>query len=228
MSVYQKLQAARLELINSGIKKTGHNSYGGWNYYELGDFIPTVHRLFDALGLCGVVTFGETATLTIYDTEFTDQKIEFSTPIVYAEAAKGQPIQMLGSTHTYLRRYLWLLALELVEADAVDAAPQQERSEPIKIAPKAVKPPAKIEGKEGEWQLKIKTNPEADLQGWIDIVRQSVGIMLSAAKDEKDVMDIFKNNRVIFDRLKADSLDDHVDIMADFKKAKDGFKKEPA
>jgi hypothetical protein len=33
MSVYRKLQAARLDLINSGIKKTGHNSYGGWNYY---------------------------------------------------------------------------------------------------------------------------------------------------------------------------------------------------
>ena len=228
MSVYRKLQAARLELINSGIKKTGHNSYGGWNYYELGDFIPTVHRLFDMVGLCGVVTFGETATLTVYDTEFTDQKIEFSTPIVYAEAAKGQPIQMLGSTHTYLRRYLWLLALELVEADAVDAAPQQERAEPIKIAPATVKPPAKIDGKEGAWQLKIKTEPEADLQEWVDTVKSAVGIMLKVAQNEKDVMDIFKNNRIIFDRLKADSLDDHVDVMADFKKAKDGFKKEPA
>lgn len=225
MSVYRKLQTTRLELVNSGIKKTGHNSYGGWNYYELGDFIPTVHRLFDAVGLCGVVTFGETATLTIYDTEFTDQKIEFSTPIVYAEAAKGQPIQMLGSTHTYLRRYLWLLAMELVEADAVDSAPQQEHAAPIKIAPK---PPAKIEGKEGAWQLKIKADPEADLQDWIDTVKHAVGIMLGTAKNEKDVMDIFKNNRVIFDRLKADSLDDHVDMMADFKKAKDGFKKEPA
>ena len=227
MSVYRKLQSARLELINSGIKKTGHNSYGGWHYYELGDFIPTVHKLFDAVGLCGVVTFGEAATLTIYDTEFTDQKIEFSTPIVYAEAAKGQPIQMLGSTHTYLRRYLWLLAMELVEADAVDAAPQQERAEPIKIAPKA-KPPAKIEGKEGEWQLKIKADPDADLQNWIDIVKQSVDIMLGTSKNEKDVMDIFKNNRVIFDRLKADSPDDHATLMADFKKTKDGFKKEPA
>jgi hypothetical protein len=227
MSVYRKLQAARLELVNSGIKKTGHNSYGGWNYYELGDFIPTVHRLFDMVGLCGVVTFNEVATLTVYDTEFTDQKIEFSTPIVYAEAAKGQPIQMLGSTHTYLRRYLWLLAMELVEADAVDAAPQQERAEPIKIAPKA-KPPTKIEGKEGPWQLKIKADPEADLQGWIDTVKQAVDIMLGTAKDEKDVMDIFKNNRVIFDRLKADSPDDHTALMADFKKTKDGFKKEPA
>lgn len=225
MSVYRKLQAARLELINSGIKKTGHNSYGGWNYYELGDFIPTVHRLFDMVGLCGVVTFGETATLTIYDTEFTDQKIEFATPIVYAEAAKGQPIQMLGSTHTYLRRYLWLLAMELVEADAVDSAQQQEHAAPIKIAPK---PPAKIEGKEGAWQLKIKTEPEADLQEWVDTVKSAVGIMLKVAQNEKDVMDIFKNNRVIFDRLKADSLDDHVDVMADFKKAKDSFKKELA
>ena len=223
MSVYRKLQATRLELVNSNIKKTGHNAYGGWSYYELGDFIPTVHRLFDAVGLCGVVTFGETATLTIYDTEFTDQKIEFSTPIVYAEAAKGQPIQMLGSTHTYLRRYLWLLAMELVEADAVDSAQQQERAEPIKIAPK---PPAKIEGKEGAWQLKIKSDPEADLQNWIDTVKQATNIMLSAAKDERDVMDIFKNNRVIFDRLKADSLDDHAALMADFKKAKDGMKKE--
>jgi hypothetical protein len=223
MSVYRKLQATRLELVNSGIKKTGHNSYGGWNYYELGDFIPTVHKLFDAVGLCGVVTFGETATLTIYDTEFTDQKIEFSTPIVYAEAAKGQPIQMLGSTHTYLRRYLWLLAMELVEADAVDSAPQQEHAAPIKIAPK---PPAKIEGKEGAWQLKIKADPEADLQDWIDTVKHAVGIMLGTAKNEKDVMDIFKNNRVIFDRLKADSPDDHAALMADFKKAKDGFKKE--
>jgi hypothetical protein len=135
------------------------------------------------------------------------------------------PIQMLGSTHTYLRRYLWLLAMELVEADAVDSAQQQEHAAPIKIAPK---PPAKIEGKEGAWQLKIKTEPEADLQEWVDTVKSAVGIMLKVAQNEKDVMDIFKNNRVIFDRLKADSLDDHVDVMADFKKAKDSFKKELA
>jgi len=68
MSVYRKLQSARLELVNSGIKKTGHNTYGGWKYYELGDFIPTVHKLFDAVGLCGVVTFNDVATLTVYAT----------------------------------------------------------------------------------------------------------------------------------------------------------------
>jgi len=226
MTVYRKLQATRLALVESGIKKTGHNTYGGWKYYELGDFIPTVHKLFDAAGLCGVVTFGDMATLTVYDTD-TGDKVEFSTPIVYAEAAKGQPIQMLGSTHTYLRRYLWLLAMEIVEADAVDAAPQEEKAEPIKIAPKT-KPPAKIEGKEGPWQLKITTDSDGEVQDWINAVKEAVGIMLSHAKDERDVMDIFKVNRAIFDRLKTDGADAYAALMADFKTAKDGFKKEPA
>jgi hypothetical protein len=226
MTVYRKLQSARLELVNSGIKKTGHNTYGGWKYYELGDFIPTVHKLFDAVGLCGVVTFSDVATLTVYDTE-TSEKVEFSTPIVYAEAAKGQPIQMLGSTHTYLRRYLWLLAMEIVESDAVDAAPQEEKAEPVKIAPKT-KPPAKIEGKEGPWQLKITTDASGDMDGWIANVKEAVGFMLQHAKDERDVMDIFKVNRTIFDRLKADAADAYAAMMADFSAAKNGFKKEQA
>jgi len=226
MTVYRKLQAARLELVNSGIKKTGYNTYGNWKYYELGDFIPTVHKLFDAVGLCGVVSFTDVATLTVYDTE-TSEKVEFSTPIVYAEAAKGQPIQQLGSTHTYLRRYLWLLAMEIVESDVVDAEQQEEKAEPVKIAPKT-KPPAKIEGKEGPWQLKITTDDSGDMADWIEAVKKAVGIMLQHAKDERDVMDIFKVNRTIFDRLKADAADAYAAMMADFSAAKNGFKKEQA
>jgi hypothetical protein len=222
MTVYKKLQAARHELSKANLKKTGHNSYGGWNYYELGDFIPTVHKLFDAVGLCGVVTFRETATLTIYDAE-SEGKIEFSTPIVYAEAAKGQPIQMLGSTHTYLRRYLWLMAMEIVESDAVDAEKQEEKPEPVKVK---VKPPAKIAGADNPWQLSITTDESAGLQDWLNIVVEATRMALRQAKSEKDVLDIFKVNRVIFDRLKAESEEDHVAILGDFKKRKDELKEE--
>jgi len=222
MTVYKKLQAARHELSKANLKKTGHNSYGGWNYYELGDFIPTVHKLFDAVGLCGVVTFRETATLTIYDAE-SEGKIEFSTPIVYAEAAKGQPIQMLGSTHTYLRRYLWLMAMEIVESDAVDAEKQEEKPEPVKVK---VKPPAKITGADSPWQLSITTDESAGLQDWLNIVVEATRMALRQAKSEKDVLDIFKVNRVIFDRLKAESEEDHVAILGDFKKRKDELKEE--
>jgi hypothetical protein len=50
--------------------------------------------------------------------------------MVYASMEKLQAIQNLGSTHTYMRRYLWLMCMEIVENDAVDAV------EPI--APKRV------------------------------------------------------------------------------------------
>jgi hypothetical protein len=222
MTVYKKLQAARHELSKANLKKTGHNSYGGWFYYELGDFIPTVHKLFDAVGLCGVVTFGETATLTIYDAE-SDGKIEFSTPIVYAEAAKGQPIQMLGSTHTYLRRYLWLMAMEIVESDAVDAEKQEEKPEPVKVK---VKPPAKIAGVDSPWQISVTTDESSNLQDWLNIVVEATRMALRQAKSEKDVLDIFKVNRVIFDRLKTESEVDHAAILGDFKKRKDELKGE--
>jgi hypothetical protein len=59
---------------------------------------------------------------------------------VNAENAKGQPIQSLGATHTYLRRYLWLLALEIVEHDAVDngntSSPDVVVTKPKAAAPK--------------------------------------------------------------------------------------------
>lgn len=222
MSVYAKLQKARLQLVTSGIKKTGHNKHGGWFYYELGDFIPTIHKLFDAVGLCGVVRFGENATLTIYDTQG-GESIEFSTPIVYAEAAKGQPIQLLGSTHTYIRRYLWLLAMEIVEADAIDSQEQEEK--PVKIAPKA-KPPAKVEGKDGPWQLKITTKPDATDQDWINAVIQGTQLSLEAAASEKDVMDIFKVNRSIFDKLKEVNEQDYTSLVAEFSAKNASFKKE--
>ena len=168
MTVYRKLQAARHELVNSGIKKTGHNSYGGWKYYELGDFIPTVHKLFDAVGLCGVVSFGETATLTVYDTE-DGTSVQFSTPIVYAENNKGQAIQVLGSTHTYLRRYLWLLAMEIVEADTVDAEKQEEKKEPVRI-PKVVQGTV---SEDNTWFMRINAEDGCTNEQWISADRDA-------------------------------------------------------
>ena len=222
MSVDKKLQGARHELSKANLKKTGHNSYGGWFYYELGDFIPTIHKLFDAAGLCGVVTFGEVATLTIYDAD-SEGKIEFSTPIVYAEAAKGQPIQQLGSTHTYLRRYLWLMAMELVEADTVDAEEQEIKSEPVKVVPK--KPPAKIEGKNtGEWKLTITANENCSTEEWIDLVRSSANLQLQAASSESDVTNIFRVNREIFDTMKDLDADQYQALVNEFKIRKDKFK----
>lgn len=227
MTVYRKLQAARHELVNSGIKKTGHNKFGGWYYYELGDFIPTVHKIFDAVGLCGVVTFGEMAMLTIYDTD-DGSSVQFFSPIVYAENSKGQAIQVLGSTHTYLRRYLWLLAMEITESDQIDS--QQQEEKPVKIEKPAAKPPKVIEGKsdgskdDGEWFMRITAEEGCTMDQWAKAVEDAAEIALGQAASKKDVTTIFTKNRVIFDRFKADAPDAYEALMGKFKTAKESFK----
>ena len=140
MTVYKKLQEARFRLVNTTIQKSGKNKFAGFEYFELGDFIPAIQKIFNEVGLCGVVSFTDVATLTVYDAD-DGTSIQFCTPIVNAENAKGQPIQSLGATHTYLRRYLWLLALEIVEHDAVDngntSSPDVVVTKPVKaVAPK--------------------------------------------------------------------------------------------
>ena len=227
MTVFRKLQAARLGLLESGIKKSGKNSFHGWSYYELGDFIPTVHKLFDAVGLCGVVTFGlDVATLTVYDSE-DGKSIQFSTPIVHAENNKAQAIQNLGSTHTYLRRYLWLLAMEIVEADAVDALPQEEKPkakpEPKLALKPSTKPPAVIEGKGGQWTIHITTDPSATVDQWAVTAYDATILALEQAKSLDDVMTIFRVNRNIFDRLQADAQAKYKELIAKFTQFKEKF-----
>jgi hypothetical protein len=219
MTVYKKLQAARHELVNSGIKKTGHNSYGGWKYYELGDFIPTVHKIFDAVGLCGVVTFGETATLTVYDSE-DGTSVQFSTPIVYAENNKGQAIQVLGSTHTYLRRYLWLLAMEIVEADTVDAEKQEEKKEPVRI-PKVVQGTA---SEDNTWFMRINAEDGCTNEQWIEAVKDAAEIAMELAKSATDVTTIYAKNKAIFTKLKEMDANAHTELVAKFAAAKKSFK----
>jgi len=68
--VHKKLMAARIMLQNTELKKSGHNKFAGYSYFELGDFIPSVNQIFSEIGLCGVVSYdSEIASLTITDTD---------------------------------------------------------------------------------------------------------------------------------------------------------------
>ena len=70
MSVYTKLMTARITLQSMEIKKSGENKFAKYYYFELGDFLPAVQKIFYDLGLCGVVSYHEDrAILAIYDCE---------------------------------------------------------------------------------------------------------------------------------------------------------------
>jgi len=131
--VYAKLQKARMMLQAAPLKKSGHNKFAGYQYFELGDFLPTINGIFSELGLCSVISFDkELATLRIVDTD-NGSSITFTSPMAEANLKGCHPIQNMGATQTYSRRYLYVSALEIVEHDALDATTGSE-------APKAAKP----------------------------------------------------------------------------------------
>lgn len=130
MNVYKKLQAARVALQGTALKKSGNNKFAGYNYFELGDFLPTINDLFHKTGLCSVVSFGpELATLRVIDTE-DGSSVEFTSPMGSASLKGCHEVQNIGAVETYQRRYLYVTALEIVEHDALEAVtgdPKQDK-----------------------------------------------------------------------------------------------------
>jgi hypothetical protein len=153
-----------------------------------------------------------------------------------AHNPKGQPIQDLGGTLTYFRRYLWMIALELTEGDMVDAsepAPRTSKKEVIDQSTGEIKPPKLMEGKtvpnqkEQPWQMKVESGPNGTVEDWAIAVRDAAKLGLDNVATVEDVMAIFKVNRAIFDRLKTDSPTVHAELMEEFKLAKQSFKEIP-
>lgn len=129
MNVYKKLQIARVMLQSKELKKSGNNKFAGYKYFELGDYLPTIQSIFNEVGLCGVVRFSDVATLTVVDIDDTTQAIDFQSPMSTAALKGCHEVQNLGAVQTYIRRYLWQTAMEIVEHDAIDSSePKQPKS----------------------------------------------------------------------------------------------------
>lgn len=136
MGVHKKLMTARMRLQSTELKKSGHNKFAGYQYFELGDFLPQINKIFHEEGLCGVVSYTKDyADLTITDTE-DGTCLSISSPMVEANLKGAHAIQNLGAVETYQRRYLWMTAMEIVEHDALDSsAPLKEEKQAPVITP---------------------------------------------------------------------------------------------
>ena len=129
-NVYQKLILARKEFLDSKVKKSGKNIHLEFMYFELSDIVPVITNIFANIGLIGVTSFtDEEATLTIFNCDQPSEQIVFTSPMRDVPAivsAQGKsvtnPVQTLGSIETYQRRYLYLMALDIVENDSFDNA----------------------------------------------------------------------------------------------------------
>lgn len=135
-NIYTKLQTVRVAFQNLNVKKTGKNTFAGYDYYDLGDILPPINDLMQQTGLTSFVTFdSEFARLTLVNVEKPEERIEFTSPMATVSLKGAHDIQNLGAVETYQRRYLYMAAFEIVEHDFFDATqgkqpqkPQQQKS----------------------------------------------------------------------------------------------------
>ena len=120
MTIFEKLNEARLRFQNAGVQKSGKNTYAGYTYYELSDILPFINQIANELKFCCVVNFkSDVATLDFCDLE-KDEKITFSSPMSSASLKGCHEVQNLGAVETYIKRYLYQNCFEIVESDVLD------------------------------------------------------------------------------------------------------------
>jgi hypothetical protein len=146
----------------------------------------------------------------------------------------AHPIQNLGATLSYQRRYLWMAAMELVEGDAIDSAPPVEAPKPaatqtpapaVKPAQKPVKqrpdpiPPQHVEPDAWTIIIDAPDNPEA----WVDMMVAANNLKISLATSADQLKEMFQVNKPLYDKLKALNPSVYADVIDNFTNAKRSF-----
>lgn len=126
-NLYLKIQAVKEKLLKANIKKSGHNKFAGYTYYELSDFIPYIIKFCNEEKIFTSITFtNEYATLTIINSENPSEKIRYTSPMRELSLKGCNEIQGLGGVETYSRRYLYMSAFDIIENDMFDAVVNSE------------------------------------------------------------------------------------------------------
>ncbi|MEG0328785.1 MAG: ERF family protein, partial [Erysipelothrix sp.] len=156
------LMIARLKFLNSDINKSGKNSQLTYKYYELNDIVPIALPIFQELGLFYQVSFtnadlyemngsqGSNPIAEMKICKVDDPKdavyivIPYTRPQAIVGNASGKAVvndvQLVGMSVTYYRRYLWMLALDIVESDGIDGDKPPVENEQVKKSKKPASP----------------------------------------------------------------------------------------
>ena len=129
VNVYNKLLTARVHFLESDVTKSGKNMQLAFKYFELDDIVPVATKIFDSIGLISLVSFeNDKAIMTIANTDVPEETITFTAPFTPLEPIVSNTgkkatneMQALGSSITYMRRYLYMIALDICEPDEIDA-----------------------------------------------------------------------------------------------------------
>ena len=222
MKVYSKLSRARVALQGRSLNKSGNNKFAGYKYFELADFLPTVQAIFNDVGLCDVISFTEdVATMTIYDVE-DGSSVVFTSPMGSANLKGCHMVQNIGAVETYQRRYLYTVAMAIVEHDALDATTGGIAPE-VKPEVKAVKPLGNefLEDEKNAMQENAEDKKKAQTM--------LVDMMVSVGKscvDTAELTSFWKHNQGEIDLLKTNNPDEFKRLQVAFAEYKLNLKKD--
>ena len=172
LNVYQKLIKARAMFLNEEIKKTGKNMKLEFKYFELSDIVPVATRIFEEVGLLPIVNFTETtASLEMANVDNPEETIVFLapftqiTPVVSTKTGNAvmNEMQALGSSITYMRRYLYMIAMDICEDDTIDSDTGIKVPAPV-AKPIRTAPATPVERKEVKEGLTAVNEQATDLQ----------------------------------------------------------------
>ena len=153
-TLYGKLKQIKVELRKVINTKSGYNTHSKFKYYQLEDFLPQILEAFSKYNIYNEYSIDTDLEIVEERTDFDEEtnktyKTVTKRPVEYAylylknldneddemvyrlktaEASVygAAAIQNLVAKITYMKRYIYMSLLDIVEPDAVDAAPQGE------------------------------------------------------------------------------------------------------
>ena len=210
MNVYQKLNEARNLFHQAPLKKTGKNSFAGYSYFELGDFVVPALEIFKKVGLTSIISFKQDeATMQIINTDKPDEAVTITTPMSEANLKGCHPVQNLGAVQTYIRRYLWVAAMEIVEHDALDSTTGDKTKE---VAPAQTK--------------KVVANRYEEPDPKSELFVQSMINWGNSCTSLTELSDLWKTNQSPIDELKKNSAELFKKLQEHFAQLKANFKED--
>jgi hypothetical protein len=119
---------------------------------------------------------------------------------------------------------LYIYNGEDIPPDTLEAPVEKKIDPPKPPYSKPAPAPTTTAGKSGEWQLTVMET--ADTDAWMESLKAGVNTLLQLATTPDDVANIFKNNRVVFDKAKELDEKGYAQIMVSFSATKKSLTKE--
>ena len=122
----ESIASIKVKLQNSKLKKSGKNTFAGFEYFELADFLPRLNELMLEENINDQFTIEEdyAKLILIKGEERQEYKIPFQifdTPLNKNGSPSMQDIQYLGALNTYYKRYLYLNAFGITDGEVIDS-----------------------------------------------------------------------------------------------------------